>query len=115
MFNSCNLAWWHTYKQAANTIWKTFANDVFAPLWHHLYPGHTFYLKPGSFVCVLAHLLYLQLSREHIIGELNRLLADDNLSLQSRLMLKDLFYLIEVAIPVVPSSRLPFSDENIIQ
>lgn len=101
MYNSCNLAWWHTYKQAAMTIWKRFSCEVFAPLWHNLYPGHIFYRKPSSLASVLTHLLYIHMARDHIVGDLRALLVNENVQPAHRVIVKDLDFLVNVAIPVV--------------
>jgi hypothetical protein len=100
-YNSCNLAWWHTFKQACYTIWSAFRQEVFAPLWHHLYPGHWFFKKPSSLGNVVIHLLYVNMSAAHILPKLKELLDNDKLKAQSRTMALDLKFLLEIAVPVV--------------
>jgi len=51
---SVNLAWWHTYKHACHVVWKFFSRDVFAPLFHHLFPGQHFYEKPKSLSVIVS-------------------------------------------------------------
>ncbi len=100
-YNSCNLAWWHTYKHAALKIWQTFGREIFAPLWHHLYPGHVFYMNPGSLANVLSHLLFLCLSRDQVQADLSKVLQTPDLSYDCEVMAKDLHFLLNMAIPVV--------------
>jgi hypothetical protein len=87
-------------------IWKQFANEVWAPLWHCLYPGHTFYVKSGNLSSVLVHLLYVQLAYPKVEQTLNALLARDDLKVPARAMANDLLYLMRVAIPVIHVSCL---------
>ena len=104
MYNGCGLAWWHTFKHACLRLWKVFSREIFAPLWHHLYPGHTFFEKPGSLPMVMSHLLYIQMSRDAVIEELTKLHNDMTLPLQTSYMVDDLHFLVEIAIPVVRKS-----------
>ena len=103
LFNSINMAWWHTYKHAVNKIWRAYANEVWAPLWHHLYPADNFFLKPSNLSAMVAHLLYVHMSYDSIRDDLNALLASTTLNAQSRHMRDDLEFLCCTAIPVVTS------------
>ena len=47
-FTSVNLAWWHSFKHGVGSIWKAYANTIWAPLWQRLYPGTLFYAKEGA-------------------------------------------------------------------
>ena len=100
-YNSFNLAWWHTFKYACLKVWKMFKDEVWAPLWHHLYPGHRFFEKPGSLPCVITHLLQVQLAYPAIQPQLQALL-DMDLPPNARTMARDLSYLLGTALPVVP-------------
>ena len=107
-FRKCNgvtLAWWHTYKQALYIIWKSFANELFAPMWHYLYPGHAFYAKPSSLVAVISHLLWLNLTRSKYMPRLEKIMTDESMSKQMRILCEDLKFLLNVAIPVVCLKR----------
>ena len=42
------LAPWHNYKHAVELVWKQYANMLFAPLFHHLYPHNKFICKYPS-------------------------------------------------------------------
>ena len=101
-FNGVNLAWWHSFKYAAKMIWQQFANEVWGPLWHCLYPGHTYYVKTGKLGSVLVHLLYVQLAYPSVEQALDDLLERDELTLRARAFADDMRYLMRVAIPVVP-------------
>ena len=109
-YNSVNLAWWHTFKMAAMKIWKVFAPDVFAPLFHHLFPGHTFFVKPSSFVCVQAHLVWLFMSREAAIPKLTELTEDHTQPPRVASYARDVLFLLKIAIPVVRNPK--FEDPN---
>jgi hypothetical protein len=100
-FNSVNLAWWHTYKHAANKLWETFAPTVFAPLWHLLYPGSQFHIRIGSFPSLIAHLTYLRVAYPSIKAQLQTLLRRDNLDVHQTNMAANLEFLFEFAIPTV--------------
>jgi hypothetical protein len=94
------LAWWHTYKIAVGRIWKAFAKEIWAPLWHYLYPGHTFFVKQGSLSCMVSHMMYVFMARDELQPLLEKVLEED-LGAASRQMAQDLDFLINIAIPVV--------------
>jgi hypothetical protein len=100
-FNSVNLAWWHTYKHAANKLWETFAPTVFAPLWQQLYPGSQFHIRIGSFPSLIAHLTFLRVAYPSIKVQLHTLLRRDNLDAHQTNMAANLEFLFEFAIPTV--------------
>ena len=104
-FNGLNLAWWHSYKYCITQIWKQFAAEVFAPLWHNLYPGHTFFRKHGQVSVMAMHVMYLQLAYPAVKQKLHSLLDKDSLHAKSRVYVRDLIFLLELAIPVVQSTR----------
>ena len=108
-YNSVNLAWWHNYKHTVFQLYSVFANDVFAPLWHHLYPGHIFYKKPSSFGCVLTHMLCLHQSYPRVRVLLDAVIGLDTLHDEVMVMAKDLKFLLDVAIPVVQHSHVMFA------
>jgi hypothetical protein len=101
MYNSINLAPWHSFKHTCLELWRTYADSVFAPLWHHLYPGHMFFKKPGSLNSVISHLLYLQLGYPQYCSALSAVAAQDDLGARARFMVDDFKFLVEIAIPVV--------------
>ena len=103
-----NLAWWHNYKHTCFQVYSVFADDIFAPLWHHMYPGHIFYKKPSSFGGVLAQLLCLHQAYPRVRVLLDAVLALDTLRDDIATMAKDLKFLLDIAVPVVHLSRTHF-------
>ena len=115
-YTSVNLAWWHTFKLAAQRIWKKFALDVFAPLWHFLYPSHNFFLKPNSFVCIQAHFVWLLMATPKVQPTIAALLGDDSVRGPARVFIADLDFLLNIAIPVVtPLSFFSILDAPLFQ
>ena len=100
MYNSVNLAWWHTYKHASLLIWKRFAKTISAPMWHELYPNSIFPINPSRLVGVTTHLMYLFLAYPKFKADLDRLKELD-LAPRFEAFRKDLVFLFEFAIPVV--------------
>ena len=105
-YNSVNLAWWNSYKHVCFKIWARFGNSIFAPLWHHLYPANAFFPKPSSFPSVQKHLLYLHMCADDVRPEITSLLARVDPPPKQTKMLKDLQFLLDVAIPVVMHTAL---------
>ena len=56
---SCNLAFWHSYKQAVKMICKYFANTIWGPLWHRMYPGSKFNVCTPSPQEGSMHIVYM--------------------------------------------------------
>ena len=110
-YNSCTMAWWHTYKHALMRLWQVFARDVFAPLFHHLYPGHQFFVKPSSLPSIMVHMIYLVMSYPSVKKNIQVLLNDSSLGPSEAAMVADLQYLLSVAIPVVPIFALLHSSD----
>ena len=100
MYNSCNLAWWHTYKHASLMIWRRFAPVLIAPMWHTLYPRSIFPMKPPRLAPITTHLMYLFHAYPKLKDDLDALEACD---LESRFenLRKDIKFMFEFAIPVV--------------
>jgi hypothetical protein len=101
-FNSCNMAWWHSYKHACLKIWEAFACSLLAPWWHFLYPGAQFHKKPSSFPSVVYHLLVLSKTWPHIKGKVQELRADVEIRGARKQLLDNVVFLFEFAIPTVP-------------
>ena len=100
-FNCCNLAYWHTYKFACNQIWKKFAPTIIAPVWHFLYPGNQFHIKPSSFPSVQYHLMLLHMSYPSLKTKVLNLLRDTPSHAPLKQVVRDLEFLFEFAIPTV--------------
>ena len=96
------LAYWHTLKHAVHKVWKCFALELWAPMWHNLYPSGLFLIKgkhPGD---ELLHMIYAANAYHEIKANLYDMLAEDGLlSETNSMMVKDLIFLFEFAIPAV--------------
>ena len=46
--SSINLAPWHNFKHGIELIWKQYAHEIFAPLYHRLCPQNKFAIKYQS-------------------------------------------------------------------
>lgn len=100
-YTSCTLAWWHNFKHGVHRLWKLFANTVFAPLWHHLYPGHAFYIQPSSLSSIVLHLVYLHQVFPSVAQQISDAMAWPNTDPAHIKWLQDVQFLMDVAIPVV--------------
>jgi hypothetical protein len=100
-FTSVGLAWWHSYKHAVGSIWKAFANTIWAPLWHRLYPGAKFYAKTRSPQEPSMHFLYMMKVYHLFKEDLLAALADPGVSKDGRALLENIKFLCEFALPVV--------------
>ena len=102
---SVNLAWWHTYKFALHVVWKFFARDVFAPLFHHLFPGQHFYHAPKSLSVIVSMFQIVKLAYGNFLSaEVARVRNTGSIPAA------DFTFLCENAIPAVPSACLSLSD-----
>jgi hypothetical protein len=101
MYTSVNLAWWHSYKHAVAKIWKAFANTIWAPLWHRLYPGSKFPAKAQGPQEASMHLLYMSRAYPMFRGALEEALLDPAVKAPGKAMLRNIQFLLEYAIPVV--------------
>ena len=99
--NVCGLAWWHTYKHCAIEVWRKFANMLFAPLAHNLYPNGRFFLEGSSLVMIVMHFMYVWIAYAGFKQLLEQTLARDDLNDANRTALQDLQFLCEFAIPAV--------------
>ena len=109
-FASINLAWWHTFKHCGFQIWKRFAATLWAPLWHHLYPSTSFFVKPSSFASIQSNLQCLLLSYPKW-KNLLKIQLDRTLDIrgETRIALLDLQFLLEFAIPSVRHMQQTFA------
>lgn len=79
------------------------------PIHHHLWPGVNYFPKPGSFAYIQAFLQSMLLSYPNWAEHLRTALEGD-IPLTSRVALKDLQFLLEFAIPVVPCFMMLFGE-----
>ena len=100
-YNSCHLAWWHTYKIACYRLWKLYGRTLMAHLWHHLYPGAQFHEKPKSFPSIQYHLILLHVSYPGIKDQLARVRARNDIGSSMKQVLDNWEFLFEFAIPTV--------------
>ena len=96
-----SLGWWHTYKHVALTVWKTFAQTIWAPLFHFLYPGETFYPKSKNLTHVLALYQCCMGAYRGICKNLRRDYEDPALSLPVKVAIRELLFVFDYALPVV--------------
>ena len=100
-YTSANLAWWHTYKHVGFTLWKLFADSIFAKIWHALYPGHTFFVENNNWPSCQAHMLYVHLVYPSIRVQLREAFEQQIDKAHVRVTLENMLFLCEFAIPVV--------------
>ena len=96
---SVNLAWWHTYKHVSGAIWKAFANLIFAPLWHDLYPDSKFYVKAQSPLDHVVHFCHLMASYPSVQQDL--LDARNKATGTHANVIENVLFLFEYALPSV--------------
>jgi hypothetical protein len=96
-----SLGWWHTYKHVALKIWTVFADTVWAPLFHHLYPGTTFYPKMKNLTHVLAMYQCCMVSYRDLVDEARKAVDDLTFRPAARVAMQDLVFVIDYALPVV--------------
>ena len=95
------LGWWHTYKHVALKIWTTFAKTIWAPLFHHLYPGETFYPSNKNFTHVLALFQCCMVAFRDVYKEIREAADDVSIRASSRMAFKELLFVMDYALPVV--------------
>ena len=101
------LAPWHNYKHAVELVWKQYANMLFAPLFHNLYPQNKFIIKypspqePTMFMLFVAKAY--PMFKPQLVGSIDRLKAGHLVANHKRLAaLRDIQILCEFLIPAVP-------------
>ena len=95
---------WHPYKQATILIWRRFATSIIAPLFHHLYPGSSFFTKPKTLTQATTLLTCMRLAYESVKDDIHETLLDYNLDQGHRALAQNLVDVCEFFIPVVISS-----------
>ena len=93
---SCNLTYWHSYKQAVKMIWKY-------DLWHRMYPGYKFNVCNPSPQEGSMHLVYMARAHPKFKDVLENATAQEGLKKPSKAMLLNIQFLCEFAIPAVHS------------
>lgn len=100
---SVNLAYWHTYKHAALSVWDAFLPEVWGPLYHNLYPSSKLLraAKGQPLPMVLAHMQIFRLAYAKFKDPLQELLRGDKLAGNMKIAALDLSCLCEFIIPTV--------------
>lgn len=101
LFTSNTLAWWHTYKHCIKLVWSKFANTIWAPMWHHLYPNSKFYVDSTSMPSMVMHCMYVLLAWPDVKPVLQQAKQSDGLTGKSMVFLQDFEFMCEFAIPQV--------------
>ena len=100
---SCNLAYWHSYKQATKMIWKGFANTIWARLWHRMYPGSKFNVINPSPQEASVRMVYMARAYPSFKTELEAAIAEGSADEAGKAMLLNIQFMCEFAIPAVRS------------
>ena len=100
-YMSINLAWWHNFKQVTKTIWRAFANTIWAPMWHRLYPSSKFSPNPHSPQEPALDFLFMARAYPSFKNDLNEALEDNQVGKVGKSMLQNIKFLCEFAIPTV--------------
>ena len=100
-YMSVNLAWWHNFKQVSKSIWRAFANTIWAPLWHRLYPSSKFSPNPHSPQEPALHFLFMARAYPSFKDDLNEALEDNQVGEVGKAMLENIKLLCEFVIPTV--------------
>ena len=98
---SCNLAYWHSYKQATKMIWKAFANTIWARMWHRMYPGSKFKVINPSPQEAAMHMVYMARAYPYFKSELEAAITEGSADEAGKAMLLNIQFLCEFAIPSV--------------
>ena len=100
-FLSCNLAYWHSFKQATKMIWKGFANTIWARMWHRMYPGSKFNVINPSPQEAAMHMVYMARAYPVFKAELEAAITEGSADEAGKAMLLNIQFLCEFAIPAV--------------
>ena len=98
---SPNLAWWHNYKHASLTVWTAFASELWAPLFHNLYPSHEFFTTNCKLPMVTAHFQFLLIAYPTFAEQLKAMCSNQKLKPSMRIAAQDLRFVCEFALPTV--------------
>jgi hypothetical protein len=86
-------------------VWKFFSRDVFAPLFHHLFPGQHFYDHPKSLSVVVSMFQIVKLAYANfLIAQVNGVRATGSAPAA------DFTFLCENAIPAVLACAFIFAN-----
>ena len=105
-FASVNLAPWHNLKHGIELIWKHWAHEVFAPIYHHFYPQNKFCIKYQSPQEPLMHMMLLVQAYHGFKDQLKSGIEMADARRANVCLLRDIEFLCEFAIPAVLFSSL---------
>ena len=106
------LAPWHNYKHSVELVWKKYANMLFAPLFHTLYPNNKFIIaypspqEPTLFMLLVAKAY--PLFRPLLLAAITRMQARVVKAPKYLGLLVDIQTLCEFCIPVVRIQHIEF-------
>lgn len=96
------LGFWHTFKMAHNLVFRQFSLLFFGPLFHHIIPGHQFFMKPSRLINIQEWFTLLRLSfDDEVKEELRKAFADQKMNDYSKSILQSFKDLCNFFIPVV--------------
>ena len=95
------LSPWHNYKMGCLLIYREFADTVFAPIFHILFPTQQFRKKPKYLSAVITHMQYLRLSYSRWRSHLQTFLDTADEDSSCIIHATNLKYLMEFYIPAV--------------
>lgn len=102
------LGLWHNYKQVSYTLYRAYADELFAPMLHFFFPNSHFYTKPKLLSIVQTAFTQVRLAYPTIRDELTALLRSQTLKPAIRQYAQNLQDLCEFFIPAVSVSHFVF-------
>jgi hypothetical protein len=103
------LGFWHTFKMAHFLVFRHFSLLFFAPAFHHITPGHQFFVKPSRLIQVQEWFTLFRLSYDGDVKQLLRAAKSDvRMNDFSKAILGEFKDLCRFFIPVVGSSNIVF-------
>ena len=97
-----SLAWWHNYKWATFRICKVFGADFIAPFFHVLFPDRCYDIQKMGLPSITTILSYIRLAYTDFRQDLLTMYNEQHsLSAGSKLLISNLFILMEYMIPAV--------------
>ena len=96
------LGFWHTFKMAHFLIYRHFSMLFFAPAFHHIVPGHQFFIKPSRLIQVQEWFTLFRLSfDDEVKTALKNAINDKRMNDFSASVLREYKDLCRFYIPVV--------------
>ena len=86
---------------AISTLYEKFGSELFAPLHFKLFPGVQYWKKVTNFPMVISHFQKLMLAYAPLQEDLNKTIAENNLTREKMHQVKELHFILDYAIPTV--------------